>query len=98
MVDVKASWEEKRSYCCQELRVWMTKCVAMENDKEMHETFLQMSKMVDIMYESYEKWREEDTKRSESDASSTYFGAYAFYSSPSLNEEINQRLQEKNAK
>lgn len=55
-----------------------------------------MSKMVDIMYEAYEKRREEEIERSESDASSTSSGAYVYYSSPSLNGEINQRLQEGN--
>ena len=74
----------------------MTECATMENDKETHETFLQMYKMVDIMYGAYEKRREEETERSESDASSTSSSAYASYSLPSLNEEINESLQEEN--
>lgn len=74
----------------------MIECQSMENDKKMHETFLRMSKMVDIMYEAYEKQREEETERLESDVSSTSFGADAFYSLPCSNEEINQRLQEEN--
>ena len=55
-----------------------------------------MSQMVDIMYESHEKRRNEETERLESDAWSTYSGAYAFYSFHSSNDEINQRIQEEN--
>jgi len=66
----------------------------MEYDKEMHEAFLRMSRMVDIMYGVYEKIREEEKGRSKRHASSTSSYAYASYSPPCSsshpsNEEIN---------
>ena len=67
----------------------------MEDDKDMYEAMLDMSKLVDIMYNTYEKGIEEKEKeRSENDASSTSSSAYASSSSPSSyshhsNEEIN---------
>jgi len=72
----------------------MTECATMEDDKEMHEAFLRMSRMVDIINGTYEKIREEDKGRFEIDASSTSSNAYASYSLPSSyshpsNEEVN---------
>jgi len=75
----------------------MTKHVEMEDDKEIYEAFLRMSKMVDIMYEAYEKRIEEEEKKiAENNAPST---PSSEHSSPSLsshhsNEENNQSLQE----
>ena len=69
----------------------------MEDDKDMYDAMVRMSKMVDIMYGAYEKRIEEEEKeRSENDASSTSSSAYASSSSPSSyshhsNEEIKDR-------
>jgi len=56
----------------------------------MYETFLRMSKMVDIMYEAYEKRGKEEAKRLERNASSTSSSVHSLPSSSShhLNEEI----------
>ena len=40
----------------------MTKRATMEDEKEMYEAFLRMSKMVDIMYQIYEKRIEKEEK------------------------------------
>ena len=70
----------------------MIERATMENGKYMYEAMLNMSKMVDMMYEAHERWDKEEV---ESDASST---SSSKYSSPSLsshhsNEEINYSLQ-----
>ena len=58
----------------------------------MYETFLRISKMVDIMYEAYEKREKE---RAENDAPSTPSNVHSLPSSSShhSNEEINYSLQ-----
>ena len=51
----------------------------MEDDKYMYEAMLRMSKLVDIMYDAYEKRIEEEEKEiSKNDALSTSSSAYAF--------------------
>lgn len=61
----------------------------------MYQILLRISKMVDMMYEAYERWEKEEAKRN---ASSTPSSEYSFpsLSSHHLNEEINYILQEDN--
>ena len=77
----------------------MIEHATMENGKDMYEATLRMSKMVDIMYDTYERRIEKEEKEeSEINVSSTPSSEYSFPSpySHHSNEEINLILQADN--
>jgi len=72
----------------------------MEDERDMYEAFYRMSKMVDIIYESYEEKmaREEwEKERVEEDFLSTPLSVHSSSSSPfhHSNEEISQSLKQR---